>query len=418
MRFKYLLVSAFLSIFCFCPFLFAEEKITITTYYPSPYGSYNQLQTDKLGIGDNNSDGSFTSSDVPTTTGDVWIKGNVGIGTTLTTVSPLKKLILKGLGTSTGIGLQVLDSSNTVLFTTLDNGSLVVGTTTASPVTDKLYIDNSIVLHSGGNKVIGFGWSPGNSQVLMGGYPAELRWSPTGGILQLGIDTTYRSSGSPVIPSNLVVTSTGRVGINNSAPGYTVDIYNPSDNSTWMRAYNTHSAHSIWQATGSGGYATTGQVNVFDDVNWQGGVGMQVGTFTSGRGVSIVAGGNGVLTVQPTYNSGTGWSGRVGINNYSPSVELDVNGDIKTNAGITLGGTRRTAWPTLSCRYIYSGSHYVSCNSDEYLTGGGCYWREVEDSGTDDVHGHPNGTSGSSLGGSFYCDSGDGSGTTYGICCK
>jgi len=412
MKFRFLLVSTFLTVFCFSPFGFAEEKITITTYYPSPYGSYNQLQADKFGVGDNNSDGSFTSSDVPTTSGDVWIKGNVGIGTTSITTTPLKKLILKGLTAgSTGIGLQVLDSSNSTLFTTYDNGSLVVGTTAASPVTDKLYIDNSIVLHSGGNKVIGFGYAPGNSQVLMGGYPAELRWNPSGGYLQLGIDTAYRSSGAPSIQSNLVVTSTGRVGINTSAPSYTLDVTYPADNYTWTRIYNTHSAHTSWQVTGSGGYATTGQVNVFDDVNWQNGVGMQVGTFTSGRALSLVAGGAGVITVQPT--------GMVGINSlYNPTVALDVNGDIKTNAGITLGGVRRTSWPTLACRYVYSGSHYVSCNSDEYLTGGGCYWREVEDGGTDDVHGHPNGTGGSSLGGSFYCDSGDGSGTTYGICCK
>ena len=31
---------------------YAEESITITTYYPSPYDSYNQLYVaDKLGIG-------------------------------------------------------------------------------------------------------------------------------------------------------------------------------------------------------------------------------------------------------------------------------------------------------------------------------------------------------------------------------
>ena len=36
----------------FIPSLFADESITITTYYPSPYGSYNQLYVaDKLGIG-------------------------------------------------------------------------------------------------------------------------------------------------------------------------------------------------------------------------------------------------------------------------------------------------------------------------------------------------------------------------------
>jgi len=59
-----------------------EESITITTYYPSPYGVYNQLQTNSFGVGDNNGDGVLNAGDVPTTTGDVWIKGNVGIGTT------------------------------------------------------------------------------------------------------------------------------------------------------------------------------------------------------------------------------------------------------------------------------------------------------------------------------------------------
>jgi len=61
--------------------VFAQEQITITTYYPSPYGSYNSLQVDKLGVGDNNADGLFTAADVPVTSGDAWIKGNVGIGT-------------------------------------------------------------------------------------------------------------------------------------------------------------------------------------------------------------------------------------------------------------------------------------------------------------------------------------------------
>jgi hypothetical protein len=226
MRFKFLLASTFLSIFCFCPFISAEEKITITTYYPSPYGSYNQLQTDKFGVGDNNSDGSFTSSDVPTTSGDVWIKGNVGIGTTLTTVTPLKKLILKGLGTTTGIGLQVLDSSNTVLLTTLDSGNVGIGTATP---TDKLQIDTSIALHSGGNKVIGFGWSPGANQVLMSGYPAEIRWNPSSGLLQLGIDTTSRSTGStPGIATAMTINSSGSVGIGTTSPDTTtkVDVLN------------------------------------------------------------------------------------------------------------------------------------------------------------------------------------------------
>ena len=419
-----------LSFFCFPPYAHADEKITITTYYPSPYGSYNQLQTNTLGVGDNNGDNNFTSADVPnpsTNPGDVWIQGNVGIGTMLTRVAPLKRLILKGLGTTTGIGLQTLDSSNNVLLTTLDNGSVVIGTTTASPITDKLYIDNSIVLHNGGNKVIGFGWSPGvppNGQVLMSGYPAEIRWNPSGGLLQLGIDASSRSAGqTPTVAQNLVISSFGGVGIN-AAPNYpyALDMISPLLNTTSERIQNTHAAQTVWQAT-AGAANTHGQINVFNDANWQGGVGMQVGTFNTTRGVSIVAGGNGVITVQPTYNSGTGWYGRVGINNYTPSVELDVNGDIKTNAGITLGGTRRTAWPTLSCRYV-SGHPTAYCSSSEFLTGGGCYWREIEASGTDDVHGHPMtssggyGSGGTALGGGFYCTGRAGDGDAYAVCCQ
>jgi len=51
---KVFLLSLSLSLLLVFPsFLSAvEEKLTITTYYPSPYGSYNQLYVaDKLGIG-------------------------------------------------------------------------------------------------------------------------------------------------------------------------------------------------------------------------------------------------------------------------------------------------------------------------------------------------------------------------------
>ena len=85
----------FLSTFLLLTFnslTFGEETVTITTYYPSPYGSYDSVQAYKLGVGDNNSDGSLSSVDVPTTTGDVWIKGSVGIGTT----DPQTKLDVSG----------------------------------------------------------------------------------------------------------------------------------------------------------------------------------------------------------------------------------------------------------------------------------------------------------------------------------
>ncbi len=79
------------------PVVFAED-VTITTYYPSPYGSYSALFTDKLGVGDNNGDSNFTVADVPANTGEVWIKGSVGIGV----VSPVYKLQVNGQPAANG----------------------------------------------------------------------------------------------------------------------------------------------------------------------------------------------------------------------------------------------------------------------------------------------------------------------------
>jgi len=97
----------------FFPSFIPAEEITITTYYPSPYGSYNYLQADKLGVGDNNGDNSWTSADVPTTAGDVWIKGKVGIGT----INPASKL---QIGTNT-ILQQWSGSTPYVLIQGMDN---------------------------------------------------------------------------------------------------------------------------------------------------------------------------------------------------------------------------------------------------------------------------------------------------------
>ena len=78
---KRLILILFISVFCLTFSYAAEENLTITTYYPSPYGSYNSLQVNMLGVGNNDGLVGLTSGDVPTTTGDVWISGKVGIGT-------------------------------------------------------------------------------------------------------------------------------------------------------------------------------------------------------------------------------------------------------------------------------------------------------------------------------------------------
>ena len=63
------------------------ETVTLVTYYPSSAGIYELYGTRTLGVGDTNGDGSINASDAPDPTdaaqsGDVWVAGNVGIGST------------------------------------------------------------------------------------------------------------------------------------------------------------------------------------------------------------------------------------------------------------------------------------------------------------------------------------------------
>ncbi|MDI6758775.1 MAG: hypothetical protein QMD94_03780 [Candidatus Omnitrophota bacterium] len=55
----------------------ADEFITITTYYPSPYGSYNELQTNKLAVGDTDGKGSLDAADQPAANGQIYVARSV-----------------------------------------------------------------------------------------------------------------------------------------------------------------------------------------------------------------------------------------------------------------------------------------------------------------------------------------------------
>ncbi|MGD0336122.1 MAG: hypothetical protein ABSB18_03395 [Candidatus Omnitrophota bacterium] len=76
-------------------FVFAEETIAITTYYPSPYGSYKALSAQKMGVGMNYSNstnmGALSDS-------NLIVEGSVGIGTT----TPSQKLEVNGTVNATG----------------------------------------------------------------------------------------------------------------------------------------------------------------------------------------------------------------------------------------------------------------------------------------------------------------------------
>jgi hypothetical protein len=132
---SFFLVSFIL--FFFPNFVFAED-ITITTYYPSPYGTYNYLQTDKLGVGDTNGDTFFTSADVPTTSGQTWIAGFVGIGTT---------------DMSDGKQLHVGGADGSIL---VENEIDVVADGSAADPSFTWENDSDVGMYRGGNDILAF----------------------------------------------------------------------------------------------------------------------------------------------------------------------------------------------------------------------------------------------------------------------
>ncbi|MBN2097197.1 MAG: hypothetical protein JW714_01830 [Candidatus Omnitrophica bacterium] len=69
-----LVLSAYL--ICLVPLAGAEE-ITISTYYPAPYGVYNQMQANRMAVGDTNEDGLINSGDQPSENGQLYTARSV-----------------------------------------------------------------------------------------------------------------------------------------------------------------------------------------------------------------------------------------------------------------------------------------------------------------------------------------------------
>lgn len=137
-------LSLSLSLLVFPPFLFAEESITITTYYPSPYGSYRQLTADQIAIGSTYRNPTYAD-------GTLYVSGNVGIGTTTPgaalDVSGTAKMTGFQLGTSTTSGYVLTANSSGVgtWQAAAGGGATCVGATTST------YTGSGVGGYSGGD---------------------------------------------------------------------------------------------------------------------------------------------------------------------------------------------------------------------------------------------------------------------------
>jgi len=68
------LVIGFYNLSCFAQ---EGETITITTYYPSPYGVYNHLQAKRMAVGDTDVSGGIDAADLPEADGQLYTARSV-----------------------------------------------------------------------------------------------------------------------------------------------------------------------------------------------------------------------------------------------------------------------------------------------------------------------------------------------------
>jgi hypothetical protein len=82
-----------ITIFVIVASVYAAEEITLSTYYPAPYGEYDELSANKMVIG--------PTYAVPANDGDLVVEGTVSIGTTSPGVGIGTKLAVAGDATAT-----------------------------------------------------------------------------------------------------------------------------------------------------------------------------------------------------------------------------------------------------------------------------------------------------------------------------
>ena len=266
-------------IFSFSISIFAsEEKLTLTTYYPSPYGDYKELKAYRMKIGATYTSAAMTDSD----NGELWVEGPVGIGTT----SPGEKLHIQG---PADVVLRIDSKSS-------GNDPKVILTDANNP--------------SGEGLTITYDSSVGDT------YFNNVYTSSTGAFhFQRG---AFTAGGTDLV----TLLTNGNVGIGTANPGAKLSVYTATNNAVDGVTIQGSDGHWIRQAPSLGqGY--------FNSIVQSGDTGIIFSNGTQGTGGFVIA--PWAAAISGLRMDG---SGNVGIGTIGPVQKLHVAGNIYSSGGV------------------------------------------------------------------------------------
>jgi hypothetical protein len=183
----------------------AQESITVTTYYPSPYGVYRELRSQRMAIGDDYINGSAYCWEGACTTAinanaDLVVQGNVGIGTP----SPEQMLHIRN------------QSSNAMLYCRTDSSTSAAGIYVRNDIGQPLAMEVFGSAYGG----TWAGLTSNRMAALVATNPSNfIIGTNNGGNLVFG--TALNGS---TTSERMRITETGNVGIGTNAPKNKLDI--------------------------------------------------------------------------------------------------------------------------------------------------------------------------------------------------